>query len=99
MAQPKQLVPLSNDSHLLDALMKRRDQLVKQRTMEKQHLEATHEAEPIRSIQKFIRAFDKEINRIEGKLKDLIVADNSLQKRRGQLTEVAGIGEITALVP
>lgn len=96
MAQPKQLVPLSNDSHLLDALMKRRDQLVKQRTMEKQHLEAAHEVEPIRSIQKFIRAFDKEINRIEGKLKDLIVADNSLQKRREQLTEVAGIGEITA---
>jgi hypothetical protein len=60
--------------------------------MEKQQLEAAHEVEPMRSIQKFIRAFDKEINRFEGKLKDLIVADNSLEKRRGQLTEVAGIG-------
>lgn len=62
----------STEASQLDALIKRREQLVKQRTMEKQHLEAAHETESIRSIEKFIRAFDKEIGRIEDKIKALI---------------------------
>jgi len=96
MAQPKPLEPRSTEAHQLDALMKRRDQLVKQRTMEKQHLEAANEAESIRSIKKFIRAFDQEIDRIEAKIKNLIATDNALQKRLEQLTQVGGIGAITA---
>lgn len=50
----------------------------------------------IRSIEKFIRAFDKEIGRIEGKIKALIANDNALQKRLEQLTQVEGVGLITA---
>ena len=58
MARPEPLALRSTEANQLDALIKRRDQLVKQRTMEKQHLEAAHEPESIRSIEKFIRAFD-----------------------------------------
>jgi transposase len=51
MARPRPLALRSAEANQLDALIKRREQLVKQRTMEKQHLEATHETESIRSIE------------------------------------------------
>lgn len=96
MARPKPLALRSAEASQLDALIKRREQLVKQRTMEKQHLEAAHEAESIRSIEKFIRAFDQETGRIEDKIKALIANGSALQKRLGQLTQVEGVGLITA---
>jgi transposase len=95
MAQPKQLEQRSTEAHQLEALMKRRDQLIKQRTMEKQHLEAANDADTIRSIKKFIKAFDKEIERIEVNIKKLIETDKALQDLRKQLTQVDGIGEVT----
>ena len=48
MARPKPLALRSTEANQLDALIKRREQLVKQRTMEKQHLEAAHEVGSIR---------------------------------------------------
>jgi hypothetical protein len=57
MAQPKQLEQRSTEAHRLEALMKRRDQLIKQRTMEKQHLEAANDADAIRSIKKVYQGF------------------------------------------
>jgi transposase len=96
MAQPKRWEPRSTEAHQLDALRKRQDPLVKQRTLEKQPLEAAKEAESIRSIKKFIGAFDQEIGRIEANINNWIATDNALQKRREQLTQAGAIGAITA---
>ena len=96
MTQPKLCVQQSDSVVQLDALIKRRDQLVKQKTAEKHHLEASTHPDSIRSIKKFIKAFDKEIELIETKIKKLIETDKSLKKQRKQLTQVTGIGDITA---
>ena len=96
MAQPKLCVQRTDPALQLDALIKRRDQLVKQRTAEKHHLEAAIHPDPIRSIKKFIKVFDKEIERIETKMKKLIETDKNLKKQMKQLTQVTGIGDITA---
>lgn len=85
MTLPKPLKLRSVEARQLDALIKRREQLVKQRAMEKQHLEAAHDPESIRSIEKFIRAFDKEIDRIEDKIRGLIAKDSALQKLLGAI--------------
>lgn len=96
MTQPK-LCPQQSDSAIqLDALIKRRDQLVKQRVAEKHHLEAATHPDSIRSIKKFIKVFDKEIELIETKIKKLIETDQSLKKQMKRLTLVTGIGDITA---
>jgi transposase len=96
MAQPKLCVQRTDTALQLDALIKRRDQLVKQRTAEKHHLEAAIHPDPIRSIKKFIKVFDKEIELIETKMKKLIKTDKNLKKQMKQLTQVTGIGDITA---
>jgi transposase len=96
MAQPKHRKQRSKTANQLEALMKRRDQLVKQRTMEKQHLEAANDPYATRSIKKFIKSFDQEIERIEAEIKKLIAADGALQKRIEKLIKVDGIGSVTA---
>jgi transposase len=96
MAQPKHRKQRSKIANQLEALMKRRDQLVKQRTMEKQHLEAANDPYATRSIKKFIKSFDQEIERIEAEIKKLIAADGALQKRIEKLIQVDGIGSVTA---
>jgi transposase len=96
MAQPKHRQQRSKIATQLEALMKRRDQLVKQRTMEKQHLEAANDPYTTRSIKKFIKSFDQEIERIEAEIKKLIAADDDLQKRIEKLIQVDGIGSVTA---
>jgi len=96
MAQPKHRQQRSKIANQLEALMKRRDQLVKQRTMEKQHLEAANDPYATRSIKKFIKSFDQEIERIEAEIKKLIAADGALQKRIEKLIQVDGIGSVTA---
>lgn len=94
---PKALLPRPPQDRQLEALVKRRDQLVKQRAMEKQHLEAAQDAETTRSIEKIIRVFDKEIERLEGKAKGLVARDEALKKRSAQLIQVEGVGLVTAL--
>ena len=96
IAQPKQRESRSKKAHQLEALVKRRDQLVKQRTVEKQHLEAANDPYSTRSIKKFIKSFDQEIERIEAKIKKLIETDEALQQHIEQLTQVDGIGTVTA---
>lgn len=81
----------------LEELLRRRNQLVGQRAMEKQHLEAASDKESVRSITRMIKQFDKEIDRIEVKIKAYINADDHLKKSMEQLLQVQGIGEVTVL--
>lgn len=81
----------------LDALVHRREQLVKQRAMEKQHLETVSNKEAVRSIKRTIDYLDKEIKRIEQAIKALIDAEPVLTEKVERLSAVKGIGDISAL--
>ena len=75
---PKLLPTASETQQALDAQVHRREQLVKQRAMEKQHLESVGNKDAVRSIKRTIAFLDKEIKRIEKALKALINADSTL---------------------
>jgi transposase len=94
---PKRLPTVSDAQQALDAQVHRRDQLVKQRAMEKQHLETVGNKEAIRSIKRTIAFLDKEIARIEKTIKALIKTDPTLTEKVDRLSGVKGIGDITAL--
>lgn len=81
----------------LEEMLRRRNQLVGQRAVEKQHLEAAFDKESVRSIIRMIKQFDKEIERIEIKIKAYFDADDHLKKSMKQLIKVPGVGEITVL--
>ena len=93
--RPKPNVQRTTEAQKLEALIKRRDQLVRQRAVEKQHLEAVSDKESIHSIKKFIKAFDQEINRIEALIQKLITQNTTLSKHMAQLGQVNGIGIVT----
>jgi len=96
MAHPKARKPRTASAIKLDALTKRREQLVKQRTMEKQHLEAATDSDAIRSTKKLINVFDKEIETIGTKIQSGIQANSALKRQRNRLVEVTGIGDVVA---
>ncbi len=93
--QPKPNGQRTEEAQKLEAPIKRRDQLVRQRAIEKQHLEAVSDKESIRSIKKLIIAFDQEISRIETLIQKLITQNATLSKHRAQLGQVHGIGMVT----
>lgn len=78
----------------LDALVRRRVQLVEQRTIEKQHLETVLNKTVIASIEKNITYLDGEITEIENKIKQHIDSDKDLKKLANQLTDVEGIADV-----
>lgn len=89
--------PRSETAQQLEGLQRRRHQLVGQRAVEKQHLEAVLNKGTVRSTTRMIKQFDKEIGRIEGIIKAHIDEDETLKKSLGQLIEVQGVGEVTVL--
>ena len=82
----------------IEALLKRRHQLVEQRAREKQHLEAACDKLSVRSIKRTIKYFDGEINKIEAKIQKDIDNDDGLKEKMERLLGVKGIGEVSALV-
>ena len=94
---PSIMAIVSDTQQALDALVHRRDQLVKQRAMEKQHLETVGNKEAVRSIKRTLDYLDKEIKRIEQAIKALIDAEPALTEKVERLSAVKGIGDISAL--
>jgi transposase len=92
------LLPAANDTQqALDTLVHRREQLVKQRAMEKQHLETVGNKDAVRSIKRTITFLDKELERIEKAIKALIKTDPTLTEKVDRLSAIKGIGDITAM--
>jgi len=85
----------SKTEQRIESLLKRRQQLVKQKTVEKQHLEVACDKETLRSIQRMIKCFEAEILKVEATIKD-IQQDKDLSREIKRLQKVEGIGEITA---
>lgn len=94
---PSVMATPSDTQQSLDALVHRREQLVKQRAMEKQHLETVGHKEAVRSIKRTLAYLDKEIKRIEQAIKALIDAEPTLTEKVERLSAVKGIGDISAL--
>ena len=94
---PKLLPTASDTQQALDAQVHRREQLVKQRAMEKQHLETVGNKDAVRSIKRTIAFLDKEIERIEKAIRALIRADSILTEKVERLSAIKGVGDITAL--
>ena len=87
----------SQAAQKLEALLRRRNQLVGQRAMEKQHLETADDKDAVRSIRRVIKLLDQEIERVETQIKADIEQNTDLKKRKAQLIKVEGVGEITVL--
>jgi transposase len=96
MVNPRICRQRTAEADRLAALIKRRDQLVKQRTVEKQHLETAVGSETLRSIKKFIKAFDQEITRMDALIETLISQNAAFKNRVQQFVDVNGIGAMTA---
>ena len=94
---PKLSSTASDTQQALDAQMHRREQLVKQRAVEKQHLETVGNKDAVRSIKRTIAFLDKEIERIEKAIKALISADSVLTEKVDRLSGIKGVGDVTAL--
>ncbi len=87
-----------SDSHKsLNALKLRRNQLVKQRTMEKQHLETVANEETKRSINRSIKFLNKEVEKIEEKINEIIDLDDSFKDKVDRLTSIKGVGLVVAV--
>jgi transposase len=80
-----------------ESLLRRRNQLVGQRAIEKQHLESATDKDTMRSIKRIIKQLDKEIEKIEALIKADIDADDHLKKSMEQLMQVPGVGDVTVL--
>lgn len=88
--------PQSEAEQQIEPLLRRRNQLVGQRAIEKQHLETAINEAVINSIEKNIHYLDAEIKDIESKIKTDINGDKNLKKDMERLLEVKGIGDVAA---
>jgi len=88
---------LSESQQSLDSLTSRRSQLVKQRAIEKQHIETVTNKETKRSINRTLKFLDKEIGVIEEKINKLIDLDGDLKEKVNRLTTIKGIGPVVAV--
>lgn len=86
------------DSHgrQLKALVASRRQLVAMRTAELNRREHAHDKAIARSLSAVIRTLDRELERVEHQVADLIAQRPDLQQKMQSLLSVPGIGETTA---
>lgn len=89
--------PLTEAARRRDSLLRRRNQLVGQRGIEKQHLESATDKDTVHSIKRILKQLDKEIDKLEALLKADIEADERLKNRLQQLMQVPGVGDVTVL--
>lgn len=96
--QPK---PRGIGSHLnrrMKELVARRGQLIKMRTAEKNRCEHGHDKVIARSIKAIILAIDRQLEKIENELHELVKRDLELQRKMKSLITIPGIAETTAIM-
>lgn len=94
--KPQPQPPESLAQEELSACRKRREQLIKMITMEKQHSEQASDNVK-KSIKKHIKVLENELEELEGNLEELISQDPELQEKVSRLDEIKGVGQITAM--
>jgi transposase len=80
----------------LMSLIKRRKQLLKHQTTEKQYLETTTDKEVRLSIQAFLKTLAEQIEALDCTIQALMAADATYNARKQLIVRVEGIGEQTA---
>jgi len=94
--QPRTSERASKNRLELDELVGRRRQLVQMRTMELNRLHQATSKPIIRSIERIIRQFDRQIEDIEQRIANLIESDDDWRRRKELLESVPGVAEVTS---
>lgn len=79
----------------IDELSRRRTQLISSRTKEKQHLATISHGEGMKSINRAIKFYNGEIDRITQQLASAISKNDQLKAKAELIQTVKGIGEVT----
>jgi transposase len=88
--------PTSDSQRQLKELSKRRKQLVRNATIEKNRLQHPESIYSKKSIQQHLKFIEKEIEKIAQEIKALIVINDEWSNKLKLMTSVPGIGECTA---
>ena len=80
----------------IEDLNRRRTQLVSLKNTEKRHLASIQNTQGRQSIRRMIKAFDKELTNIEGKLQQALQEDNVLLEKAQLYMTTKGVGLVTA---
>jgi transposase len=79
-------------------LVARRGQLIKMRTAEKNRCEHAHDKVIAQSLKAIIQAINRQLEKIEKELLQLVNSDAELQRKMKCLLTIPGIGEKTAIM-
>ena len=96
MHQPEDWTPPPPQQSELQALVRRLESLIEMRQMERNRLAAGLVASIQASLQEHIAYLDKEIEKTEQRIRDLIDQDTDLKQKRDLITSIPGIGQTTA---
>lgn len=91
--------PVNDTRRRLDALCRRRNQLVKDRTAEKNRLEKARcfgEPEIADEIQEHVDHLDQKLKDYARRIQELIEGDEQLRERQAHLLQQKGVGPVTA---
>lgn len=88
----------SEEQIILRKRVKRRNQLIEIRSMEKCHLENEKDHSILKSINDLIEHLTKEINQLENEIKSLIQEDQELRKIKDILVSFKGISDKAASI-
>jgi transposase len=88
----------SDEQIMLRKKVKRRNQLIEFRTMEKCHIENENDPSILKSINDNIEHFTKEIKQIETEIKTLILKDQKMSKIKEILVSFKGISDTAAFI-
>lgn len=89
--------PRSEVEQRIEALVKRRHQVVEQKAIEQQHQATAYDKDAVRSIKRVIKQLDEEIRTIEAKIQTDIDNDDGLKQKVARLLTVNGIGIVNAM--
>lgn len=94
--QPRVADILTETQVKLEAAVERRDQLIGLITVENNRLQQTHPLAIVSSIKKVLRYLQKQKVDIQTQIQKLVAADPALQRKVSCLTQVIGVGQLTA---
>jgi transposase len=89
--------PRSVVEQRIEALVKRRHQVVEQKAIEQQHQATAYDKDVVRSIKRVIKQLDQEIRTIEAQIQTDIDNDDGLKQKVARLLTVNGIGIVNAM--
>lgn len=92
---PMAQIMLSDSKEDLEENRRRRKQLIKMLTMEKQHLSQANNKGKKR-IEKHIALLEKQLNKIDAELKEAVKEEPELREKFELLEGICGIGKVTA---